>query len=97
MLSLTLAKTIPPHIKEALDRYAEHGIPTGQCTRYVLANRLKEAFLSADPITTAAMASIVAYVYHVLPVGCHGSEAAVDEWIRAHQVRRAEALKAVAS
>ena len=97
MLTLKLANSIPPHIKDSLDRYAEHGIPTGQCTRYVLANRLKEAFLSADPITTAAMPSIVAYVYHVLPVGCHGSEAAVDEWIRAHMERRAEARKAVAS
>lgn len=97
MLTVKLAASIPAQLKRSLDDYAERGIPTGSCMRHVLANRLREAFLAADPITTAAMASIVAYVYHCLPVGCHGSEAAVDEWIRAKQVARAEARKAAAS
>ncbi|MDQ3295108.1 MAG: hypothetical protein M3619_00800 [Myxococcota bacterium] len=77
------ARLIPSHLRESLDRYRIHGIPTGGCLRAVLAGDLFAAFESADPTTTAAMPAIARYVRTTMPNEIYGSHAIVDAWIAA--------------
>lgn len=79
---------IPERLRDSLDRYARDGIPTGDCLGAVLIGDLFGAFGRADPVTTAAMPAIVAYVRNELPLSCYGSEAAVDGWLSFHLERR---------
>ena len=82
------------NIKEAMDRYAETGCPTGDFLRAVLENDLMEAFGRADEDNTRDMREIVAYVYNELPGNCHGSHEIVDAWIeRFRKVRETEQRK----
>jgi hypothetical protein len=78
----------PEWAQDSLRRYADHGIPTGDCLRAVLANDLMAAFSRADDNTGRYMAEIVAYVYNQLPSNCHGSYEIVDAWLRKHHERR---------
>ena len=75
-------------IKEAMDRYAETGCPTGDFLRAVLENNLMEAFGRADEGNTRDMREIVAYVYNEIPANCHGSPEVVAEWIKKHKEAR---------
>ena len=79
----------PEWARDSLERYAEHGIPTGDCLRAVLANDLREAFGRADISTARRMAAIVAYVYNKIPRSATGSYRAVDEGIREKAEERA--------
>lgn len=94
---LTDPGRIAPRIKEALDNYGKHGLPTGDFLRAVLSNDLFTAFRRADPMSTATMAAIVAYITAFLPQGCYGSTAAVDLWLLEHRDAREAARKAVQS
>lgn len=67
----------------SLQRYVEHGIPTGGFLRAVLENNLTEAFGRADIENREAMFEIVHHVYNNLPYGCHGSAEIVDAWLAA--------------
>lgn len=71
----------PEHLRAALERYAEHGIPPGDCLRAVLANDLQGAFARADVVTARAMPAIVSYVYNHLPHNSHGSYDIVDQYV----------------
>ena len=76
------------NIKEAMDRYAEVGCPTGDFLRAVLENDLMSAFGRADEENILAMREIVAYVYNELPANCHGSPEIVRGWIKKHRDAR---------
>ena len=79
--------------KDSLDRYAEHGIPTGGFLRAVLANDLMEAFGRADTENRQDMFEIVGHVYNEMPSPCHGSYEIVDEWIEAAREKRESRTK----
>ena len=70
--------------KNGIDQYVEHGIPTGDFLRAVLANDLMEAFGRADQENRRDLYEIAVYIYNETPSTCHGSYAIVDEWIRTH-------------
>lgn len=74
----------PQWAQESLDRYTEHGIPTGDCLRAVLANDMMAAFARADANTSRWMAGIVGYVSIHVPPQARGSYEHVDEWIAQH-------------
>lgn len=71
---------IPPHIKKALDNYAEHHQPTGGFVRAVLENSLLAVNL-ADDDSLKAIREIIRYVYNELPGDCWGSKAKVTAWL----------------
>lgn len=84
----------PQHLRESLERYALHGIPTGDCLRAVLANDLMEAFCRADVETARSMAAIASYVWNRVPRDAWGSYGDVDAWISRHREARAAAQEA---
>lgn len=81
MVPPTDQSRIPQRIREGLDRYAQHGLPTGDCLRAVLEDRLFAALDRADAETAAAMPAICAYVRCQLPPDCWGSPDVVSRWI----------------
>lgn len=73
---------IPPLVRESLDAYARTGRPTGHFLQALLSNKLFEACSRADDDTVWTLPIIVTYVHNHLPGACHGSPAAVREWIQ---------------
>lgn len=69
------------HIKESLERYVEHKIPTGGFLEAVLSNNLVEAVGRADSENIQRLPEIVRYVYNKLPSSCWGSPEKVKEWL----------------
>lgn len=90
--------TCPQWVKDSLQRYVEHGIPTGDFLRAVLANDLQGAFGRADVDSARRMAAIAGYIYNRVPrqafcdghaLHVYGSYEDVDDWIAAHlELRR---------
>ncbi len=80
----------PQWARDSLDRYATHGVPTGDFLRAVLENKLTEAAGRADVDTGRALAAIAGYVYRHLPATSRGSAAAVDAWLKQHHDLRAQ-------
>ncbi len=76
-------RLVPPHLVAALQRYAEHRIPTGSFLRAVLENDLSGAVARADEESLRALPNIVSYVHWELPGPCWGSPATVSEWLAA--------------
>jgi hypothetical protein len=70
------------HIIGAIERYVEHGIPTGSCTEAILSNDLFDAFGRADEDTREGMFQIVQHIYSNTPRGCWGSREAYSDWIK---------------
>ena len=74
--------TIELRFREALDRYVEHGIPTGSFLAAVLANDLFGAWYRADAAGRANFPLIMDYIYNEFkPSYCWGSPEAVAIWI----------------
>jgi hypothetical protein len=72
--------TIPPRVREALERHARERAHTGDFVTTVLENDLKEAVWKADAASFAALPSICSYIHWELPGACHGSPAKVKAW-----------------
>ena len=72
---------IPERIKNSLDRYAQHHVPTGGFLKAVLENDLQEAVARADEDTLMALRTICAYVYNELPSPCWGTREKVTKWL----------------
>ena len=72
---------IPQRIKDSLDRYIIHRIPTGGFLRAVLENNLKESFARADDENLKCMFEIVNYCYNEIPSICWGSPEKVKAWL----------------
>ena len=68
-------------IKEAIDRYVQHGIQPGDFLRAVLSNDLKGSFARADEDNRRDLFAIVGYMYNHTPSACQGSPDRVDAWI----------------
>ncbi len=72
---------IPIQLKQAIDRYVNHGIPTGDFLRAVLENNLMEAIGRADDDNIKIIHNICRYVYNEIPMICHGNIEKVQKWI----------------
>lgn len=66
---------------DALMRYVEQGIPTGDFLRGVLTNNLNEAMGRADLTNRATLWNIVTFCYNEIPSACWGSEEKVIAWL----------------
>jgi len=71
---------IPLHLKEAFDRYVDHGIEPGGFLMAVLENNLCQAVGRADDQNIQILKDIVAYVYNDMPSECWGSPEKVRAW-----------------
>lgn len=67
-------------IEESLERYTEHGTPTGGFLRAVLENNLHDAISMADDDNRADIIEICRYVYTSLPYSSHGNPERVRAW-----------------
>jgi len=66
----------------ALDRYANHGIPTGSFLRAVLANDLFGAMGRADINSSTYLHDTVKLIYNQFPSNIWGSYEIVDNYIK---------------
>jgi len=74
--------TVEPRIREALDRYVQRRIPTGDFLQAVLENNLAQSFGRADNQNRANLYDIVCYCYNEIPSACWGSPEKVRAWLR---------------
>lgn len=71
---------LPDNLRDSIDRYVEHGVPTGGFLEACIDNDLREACGRADHINIHKLPVIVAYLYNHTPSGCWGFEGAHDAW-----------------
>jgi len=76
-----MTNKIPRAVKESLDRYVYHRIPTGGFLYAVLTNDLFEAVGRADDCNLACLPEICSYIYNEVPSTCWGSPEAVQLWL----------------
>jgi hypothetical protein len=81
----------PKELIESLERYAQHGIPTGGFLQAVLCNDLYQAVLRADAENSARLRDVVVHVIHAMPAESWGSPEKVGAWIEKHERMRKEA------
>jgi hypothetical protein len=74
---------IPPLIQAGIDRYVNDGRPPGDFLTAVICNNLKEAVGRADQDSLAALHSIVAYFYNMVPSVCWGTKERMRDWMEA--------------
>ncbi|MCR4300672.1 MAG: hypothetical protein NUV51_03605 [Sulfuricaulis sp.] len=72
---------IPDRMMEALTRYVEQHVPTGDFLLAVLENNLSEAVGRADDENLQNLPAYVAYLYNEVPSTCHGSPEKVTAWL----------------
>lgn len=72
---------ITENIKESLNRYVEHHIPTGSFLNAVLSNDLFESFGRADSKNRENLFEICEYIYNEIPSNCWGSKEIVNRWL----------------
>ncbi len=83
--NFTRSIPLPRRTKETIDNYVEFGLQPGDFVQAVLENNLTEAYSRADPINTACMRSIVAYIHNETPAASHGSKEKTRAWV--HKIR----------
>ena len=71
---------IPEHMRASMQRYVEHGAPTGDFLFAILTNNFMETFARADEKNTKAMHDWAKFIYNELPSQCHGSIEKVLAW-----------------
>ncbi len=77
----TAEHTVPPLIAAGLDRYAQHGLPPGDCLRAILEGNLYRAYACADHATWEAMGAIVTAITSRLHSSTWGSPEAVSRYL----------------
>jgi hypothetical protein len=81
-MAYTLSEmTLPDDLKETIDRYIEHGVPTGGFLEAVICNDLKEACGRADEQNLRIIPAIVSYFYNEAPMACWGKPDSFQNWI----------------
>ena len=68
-------------IKDALERYVKHKVPTGGFLQAVLENDLQQACAKADHINQFRIWEIVHYCWNHVPAQAWGSREAVRTWL----------------
>ena len=71
---------IPPAVLDEMIRHVTIGDPTGGFVQACLEDRLVEAFLRADPDSTAAMKQICQWLYDCCPSQARGNPSVVLAW-----------------
>jgi len=74
--------SIPQRTIDALDRYVNQRIRTGDFLYAVLSNNLMDAMGRADEENRAALFDICAYVYNEIPAISYGSEERIEAWLQ---------------
>ncbi len=74
--------SIPDGVREALDNWAQRGLPPGHFVTAVLSNNLSDAVGRADHMSMAALPTIVSYVYNEMPSTCWGSIEKMQAWAK---------------
>jgi hypothetical protein len=72
---------VPEHIIESLQRYIDHGVPTGGFLRAVIENDLYLSVSMADEINIRIIPAILAYLVNNAPTGCWGRTGIFDKWL----------------
>jgi hypothetical protein len=67
---------------DAIKRYADDGVPTGDFLYAVLTNNLVDSIGRADRENLAALPEIVNYIYNNIPGRSWGSPEKVDSWLK---------------
>ena len=73
---------IPDHMRGAMRRYVENGLPPGSFLEAVLSNDLRGAVSRADHINKHQLPNYVQFLANAVPASCHGSSYAVNDWIK---------------
>lgn len=76
---------LPDEIKASIDRYVQHGIPTGGFLQACIENDLREAVGRADFHNMHVLPAIVGYLYNECPMNCWGRKGIFKEWIQRRQ------------
>ncbi len=71
---------IPEHMREGVVAYIMTGRATGSFLQAVLSNNLNAAVSRADDYNQSALVNYVKFLHNHAPLGCFGSEGAVDYW-----------------
>ena len=79
---------VPEDIIESIDRYVEHGVPTGGFLEAVICNDLREACGRADQDNLRIIPAIVGYLYNHCPSTCWGRAYSFDNWITEKRAQR---------
>jgi hypothetical protein len=82
---------VPQDTLETLNRYIEHGIPTGGFLEAVINNDLYCAVARADDNNIRALPAIVSYLYNEAPSSCWGRANAFEKWIERAALEREKA------
>lgn len=82
-------ESLPPHMREGVERYVLNGVPPGNFLHAVMSDSLAGAYGKADYINSIHMRDWASWLYNYAPImgrtgqRCWGSEAIVEEWCRA--------------
>lgn len=71
---------LPEHMRDAMQRYLEQGIPPGDFLSAVLNNDLRETCSRADHINRYLLFDYVRWLYNNAPVAAWGYQGAVRDW-----------------
>ncbi len=83
---------IPPHMRGAVVRYFDDGIPPGDFLSAVLCNDLREACARADETNRYLLFDYIKFFYSYAPSGSWGSPDNFETWINKHaEIREAVA------
>jgi hypothetical protein len=69
-------------IRESIDRYVQHGIPTGGFLEACIENDLHGALGRADEQSLAQLPAIIGYLVNECPAKCWGEPGAFRNWIK---------------
>ena len=73
--------TIPTRTYDAISRYVNQRIATGDFLRAVLTNNLKSAVHHGDAYNLECLVDIVKVIYNYAPSTCWGDEDKVYRWL----------------
>lgn len=79
----------PEITRQAIDSFANYGIPPGHFVQAILCNDLLESVVRADATNMEALPHIVAYCYNCIPGTCWGSPEKFFAWMKFKQEERA--------
>lgn len=73
---------IPPHMREAIERYVIEHKATGDFLRAVITNDLRNAVNRADATNLQLLPVYVRWFYNRAPSACHGSPERLAAWLQ---------------
>jgi hypothetical protein len=72
---------IPEHMRMALLRYVQDRIQPGHFLTAIICNDLRNAVSRADDQNLQLLKLYLQWFYNIAPAVCHGSYAAMKQWI----------------